>query len=125
MALRWNVNDGGRGSPWVTTTDGANNAIVWVAGIEGDGRLHGYNGDNGAVIFAGGGANEQMTGTGQWNTGLVARGRIYFGADNKIFAFKVPTGTPTPTPTPTVTPPATKHAERLRGVGNSSGDGTE
>jgi len=32
-----------------------------------------------------------MTGTRQWNTGIAARGRIYFGADNKIYAFKVPT----------------------------------
>jgi hypothetical protein len=109
IALAWNVNDGGRSSPWVTTTDGTNNSIVWVAGVEDDGRLHGYNGDNGAVIFAGGGPNEQMSGTRQWNTGMVARGRIYFGADDKIYAFKVPTGTPTPTPsvTPTATPPTT------------------
>jgi len=104
IALAWNVNQGGRGSPWVTTTDGTNNAIVWVAGVEDDGRLHGYDGDNGAVIFAGGGANEQMTGLRQWNTGMVAQGRIYFGADDKIYAFKVPTETPTPTPTPTATP---------------------
>src|SRR5438874_2331310 len=103
IALAWNVNDGGRSSPWVTTTDGTNNAIVWVAGVEDDGKLHGYNGDNGAVVFAGGGPNEIMSGTRQWNTGMVARGRIYFGADNKIYAFKVPTGSPTPTPTPTPT----------------------
>jgi hypothetical protein len=109
MALAWNVNQGGRGSPWVTTTDGANNAIVWIANVEGDGKLYGYNGDTGATIFAGGGPNEIMTGTRQWNTGMVARGRIYFGADNKENAFKVPTGTPTPTPTvtPTATPTAT------------------
>jgi hypothetical protein len=104
IALAWNVNDGGRSSPWVTTTDGTNNPIVWVAGIEDDGRLHGYNGDNGAVVFAGGGPNEQMTGLNQWNTGMVARGRIYFGADDKVYAFNVPTGTGTPTPTPTATP---------------------
>jgi len=109
IALAWNVPDVGRSSPWVTTTDGTSNAIVWVAGIEDDGRLHGYNGDTGATIFAGGGANEQMTGLRQWNTGMVARGRIYFGADNKIYAFKVPTGAPTPTPTvtPTATPSVT------------------
>jgi len=107
MALAWNVSQGGRGSPWVTTTDGINNAIVWVANVEGDGKLYGYDGDTGATIFAGGGPNEQMTGTRQWNTGMVARGRIYFGADNKVYAFKVPTGTPTPTPTPSATPTAT------------------
>jgi hypothetical protein len=110
IALAWNVNDGGRSSPWVTSTDGTNNAIVWVAGIEDDQRLHGYNGDTGATVFAGGGPNEQMSGTRQWNTGMVARGRIYFGADNKIYAFKVPTGSPTPTPTATVTPTPTPTA---------------
>jgi PQQ enzyme repeat len=107
----WSASQNGRGSPWVTTTDGTNNAIVWVVGTDaqsgGDQRLHGYNGDTGAVIYAGGGLNEQMTGTRQWNTGMVARGRIYFGADNKVYAFRLPTGTPTPTPTPTVTPTVT------------------
>jgi hypothetical protein len=105
----WSVSQSGRGSPWVTTTDGTNNAIVWVVGSEsgGDQRLHGYNGDTGAVIYAGGGANELMTNTRKWNTGIVARGRIYFAASNKVYAFTVPRGTPTPTPTPTATPTAT------------------
>jgi PQQ enzyme-like repeat protein len=104
ITFAWSMSQNGRGSPWVTTTDGTNNAIVWVAGTEGDQRLHGYNGDTGAVVYAGGGPNELMTGTRQWNTGAVARGRIYFGADNKVYAFSVPTATPTPTPTPIVTP---------------------
>src|SRR5438477_4957470 len=103
----WSQNQTGRGSPWVTTTDGTNNAIVWVAGVAGDQRLHGYDGDTGAVIYAGGGANELMTGTRQWNTGIAARGRLYFGADNKIYAFSLPTETPTPTPTASPTPTAT------------------
>jgi len=41
---------------------------------------------------------------------LVARGRIYYPADNKIYAFNLPTGTPTPTPTATATPTATPTA---------------
>ena len=97
----WSASQNGNGSPWVTTTDGTNDVIVWVVGTGGDQRLHGYNGDTGAVIYAGGGANELMTGTRQWNTGIAARGRIYFGADNKIYAFRLPAGTPTPTPTAT------------------------
>src|SRR6266404_8445440 len=106
----WSMGQSGRGSPWVTTTDGTNNAIVWVAGVQGDQRLHGYNADTGAVVYTGGGANELMTGTRQWNTGIVARGRIYFGADNKIYAFSLPAGTPTPTPTASPTPTATATA---------------
>jgi outer membrane protein assembly factor BamB len=111
ITFAWSVGQSGRGSPWVTTTDGTNNVIVWVAGVAtGDQRLHGYNGDTGAVVYAGGGTNELMTGTRQWNTGMVARGRIYFGADNKVYAFKLPAGTPTPTPTVTATATATPTA---------------
>ena len=106
----WSMGQGGRGSPWVTTTDGTNNAIVWVAGTNGDQRLHGYNGDTGAVVYAGGGTNELMNGTRQWNTGIVARGRIYFAADNKVYAFKLPGATPTPTATATATPTPTPTA---------------
>ena len=101
----WSLSQNGQGSPWVTTTDGTNNAIVWVVGSEsGDQRLHGYNGDTGAVVYAGGGTNELMANTRKWNTGIVARGRIYFAASNKVYAFKLPAGTPTPTPTATPTP---------------------
>ena len=104
----WSVNQNGQGSPWVTTTDGTNNAIVWVVGAQGDQRLHGYNGDTGVEIYAGGGANELMTGTRRWNSGIVARGSIYVANDNKVYAFRVPGGgTPTPTPTATATATAT------------------
>jgi PQQ enzyme repeat len=110
IAFAWSQIQAGRGSPWVTKTDRINNTIVWVAGTGtgGDQRLHGYDGDTGAVIYAGGEANELMTGTRQWNTGIAASGRIYFGADNKIYAFRLPTATPTPiprlTPRPRPTP---------------------
>lgn len=100
----WSVNQSGRGSPWVTTTDGINNFIVWVVGTQGDQRLRGYNADTGEVIYAGGGPNELMTGTRQWNTGIVARGRIYFAGDNKVYAFKLQTSTPARTPRPQPTP---------------------
>jgi hypothetical protein len=94
----WSAGQTGRGSPWVTTTGRSNDVIVWVAGVAGDQRLHGYDGETGTVIYAGGGVNELMSGTRQWNSGMVARGRIYFGADNKVYAFTVPTGTPTVRP---------------------------
>lgn len=109
ITFAWSQNQNGRGSPWVTTTDGTNNTIIWYVATtsSGDQRLHGYDGDTGAVIYAGGGTNELMTGTRQWNTGIVARGRIYFAADNKVYAFMLPAGTPTPTPTASPTATAT------------------
>jgi hypothetical protein len=90
ITTAWSATQSGLGSPFVTSTDGTSNAIVWVVGSQGDQRLHGYNGDTGAVVYAGGGANELMTATRYWNTGIEARGRIYLASDNKVYAFTVP-----------------------------------
>ena len=87
--------------------------IVWVVGTEdhltgGDQRLHGYDGDTGAVIYDGGGPNELMAGTHYYSTtGIVARGRIYVAGDNKVYAFALPreTSRANPTPRPRPTPP--------------------
>ena len=86
----WTNSESGRGSPFTTSTDGTNNVIVWVIGSEGDQRLHGYNGDTGATIFNGGGANELMTGTRRFNTGIAVRGRVFAANDNKVYAFNLP-----------------------------------
>jgi hypothetical protein len=106
----WSMSQTGLGSAWVTSTDGTNNVIVWVAGGGGDQRLHAYNGDTGAVIYPGGGPTEMMAGTRKWNSGIVARGSIYVANDNKVYAFRVPGGAPTPTPTPPATPTPTPTA---------------
>ena len=94
----WSVTRNGCGSPFVTSTDGTNNTIVWVVGTpKAIQRLHGYDGDTGAVVYAGGGANELMAGTHSYpTTGIAARGRIYVATDNKVYAFIVPGVTPTP-----------------------------
>jgi hypothetical protein len=86
----WTNSQNGLGSPFVTSTDGTNNVIVWGLGSEGNQRLQGFNGDTGAIIFSGGGANELMTGTRRFNTAIAARGRIYVANDNKVYAFTVP-----------------------------------
>ena len=87
----WNVSQAGQGSPWVTTTNGTDNAIVWAANSgTGDQRVHGFNADTGAVVYAGGGPNELINGTMRYNTGIVARGRTYFAGTNKVYAFALP-----------------------------------
>jgi outer membrane protein assembly factor BamB len=107
----WNASQSGCGSPFVTSTDGTNNVVVWAVGASGDQKLHGYDGDTGALIFTGGGANETMAGTHSYNTtGIAARGRIYVGTDNKVYAFVTPGGVPTPTPSPSVSPTPTPRA---------------
>ena len=109
IASAWNVNRGvgGCGSPFVTSTDGTGNMIVWVVGTEdhltaGDQRLHGYDGNTGALVYDGGGPNELMAGTHYYSTtGIVARGHIYVAGDNKVYAFAVSSPTPPPRLTPT------------------------
>ena len=86
----WTNSENGQGSPFVTSTDGTNNVMVWGIGSEGNQRLQAFNGDTGAVIFSGGGANELMAGTRRFNTAIAARGRIYVANDNKVYAFTVP-----------------------------------
>ena len=112
IATGWTVDRGagGCGSPFITSTDGANNLIVWVVGTEdlgypGDQRLHGYDGNTGVVVYDGGGPNELMAGTHNYSTtGIVARGRMYIAADNKVYVFIAPEPTPTPRATPTPRP---------------------
>ena len=53
----WTESENGRGSPFVTSTDGTNNVIVWGIGSENDQRLHAFDADTGTNIFTGGGAN--------------------------------------------------------------------
>jgi outer membrane protein assembly factor BamB len=77
----------GAGSPIVTTTDGRANPIVWILGAEGDGRLHGFRGDNGVELFDGGGSGDAMTGLHHFQDLLPADGRLYVGADNRLYAF--------------------------------------
>src|SRR4029078_2865113 len=105
MVTRWRVDRSGGfgcGSPFVTSTDGTNNMIVWTVGTSdhgtaGDQRLHGYDGDTGTVVYAGGGDNELMANTPSFSTtGIAARGRIYVATDNKVYAFKLPGGAPSP-----------------------------
>ncbi len=90
LASAWSQSEGGRGSPFVTSTDGTNNVTVWGLGCEGDQRLHGFDGDTGATVYSGGGPNEVMAGTRRFQTGIAAHGRIYVAADNRVYAFTLP-----------------------------------
>src|SRR5437764_4364981 len=58
--LQWVAHAIGRGSPIATTTDGVSDPLVWTVGSEGDNRLRAFDGDTGAVVFAGGGSAEEM-----------------------------------------------------------------
>jgi hypothetical protein len=77
----------GAGSPVVTTTDGHSNPVVWIVGAEGDNRLHGFRGDTGEPLFDGGGAGDAMTGLHHFQDLIAAGGRLFVGADDRLYAF--------------------------------------
>jgi hypothetical protein len=91
----WTAVENGSGSPFVTSTDGTNNVVVWGIGAGGNQRLYGFDGDTGATVFNGGGASELMAGTSPFITGIVARGRIYVATENQVYAFSLPVQTVT------------------------------
>ena len=73
----------GRGSAMVTTTDGHSNPVVWMLGAEGDNRLHGYKGDTGEELFT----SEPLSGLRRFQTLIATQGRLYVGADGRVYAF--------------------------------------
>jgi hypothetical protein len=89
LATAWCGALKGEGAPIVTTTDGHSNPIVWILGVEGDGRLHGYRGDTGETLFAGGGSGDLMRGLRHFQSLLAAGDRLYVGADGRIYAFSL------------------------------------
>jgi len=88
------VSQGGKGSPFVTSSDGSNNVVVWGIGAGSDQQLRGFDGDTGAVVFDGGGSSELMAGTHPFQTAIAARGRIFVATDRKIYAFALPVTQP-------------------------------
>ena len=87
LSLAWCAGTGAAGSPIATTTDGTSDSIVWTIGAEGDQRLHGYDGDTGSVVFAGGGPGDAMAATSRFITPIVAKGRIFVAANGHLHAF--------------------------------------
>ena len=87
LSTAWCEGLRGEGAPIVTTTDGRSNPIVWILGAEGDDRLHGYRGDTGEPVYAGGGAEDAMPGLRHFQDLLATADRLYVGADGRLYAF--------------------------------------
>lgn len=78
--------DTASGSPIYTTTGGGKDGLVWSIGGSPD-RLHAFDADTGAEVFAGGGAGDAMGNVERYQTPIVAKGRIYVAADDALYAF--------------------------------------
>jgi len=80
----WCAPIDGRGIPSVTTATAEADPIVWVAGAEGDERLHGFRGDTGQAVFT----SDKLPGLRHFVTPLVGDGRLYLAGDGRVFAFR-------------------------------------
>jgi PQQ-like domain len=89
VSTAWCEQVDGAGSPITTTSDGAADRIVWIAGAQGDNRLHGFRGDTGQPVFAGGGPEDRISGLRHFATILAANRRLYVAGDGRIYAFSV------------------------------------
>jgi hypothetical protein len=90
ISTAWCGSSHGRGAPIVTTIEDGSNPIVWIAGAEGDDRLHGFRGDTGEPVFTGGDAEDEMPGLRHFVTILATDGRLFLAGDGRIYAFSLP-----------------------------------
>jgi outer membrane protein assembly factor BamB len=80
----WCAKLDGRGSAMVSTTDGIAQPIIWIAGAEGDDRLHAFRGDTGALLWT---SPQPMPGLRHFVTAMIAGHRLYIAGDNRVYAF--------------------------------------
>ena len=87
LSTAWCAEVDGAGSPITTISSDSVDRIVWIAGAEGDNRLHGFRGDSGQPVFTGGGPGDRIPGLRHFATILAAEGRLYVAGDGEIYAF--------------------------------------
>jgi hypothetical protein len=88
MSVAWCANALGEGSPIITTSDGANDALVWTVGAQSSNQLHAWDLATGTLVFAGGAAADQVKGVRRFTSPIVANGRIFVAGDNVLYALK-------------------------------------
>ena len=84
VTTAWCASQHGNGSPMVTTVDGKTDAIVWSVGAEDDDRLHDFDGDTGAEVFA----SDTLGPIARFATPIAAAGRIVVAGASAVYAFR-------------------------------------
>jgi hypothetical protein len=94
MRTMWCVTSGGMGSPSITMSDDANDALVWTEGAEGDNRLHAWDLATGTPLYSSG---AQMLGpVHRFMTPIAVRGRVFIAGDGMLYAFASGASAPSP-----------------------------
>jgi outer membrane protein assembly factor BamB len=86
-ALAWCAGPASRKSPAVSMSDASGaDALIWSIGD--DNKLRALDGDTGALVFNGGAAGDTMSVVANFQTPIVANGRIFVAANTQVYAFK-------------------------------------
>jgi hypothetical protein len=92
IAMGWCGTPPGFGAPIITTSDGTNDALVWVAGAlgrndaaGGDKQLHAYDLASGAVVNSG---SDPFANVRHFTSPIVVSGRIFVAGDTQLYAYK-------------------------------------
>jgi hypothetical protein len=85
LSVAWCAGSGGAGSPMVTTTDGTADAVVWWIAAGGDDKIHGFDGDTGAIVFDGG--SDVLSNVARFSTPIAAKGRLFAATASSVVAF--------------------------------------
>ncbi len=85
MQTAWCVTSGGMGSPSITMSDDANDAIVWTEGAEGDNRLHAWDLVTGTALFSSGA--QTLGPVRHFATPIAANGRVLVAGEGMLYAF--------------------------------------
>lgn len=81
MSVAWCAAGATPASPIVTTTDGMSDSVVWQFS---SGKLYGYNGETGMAIATG---TATVPATVDFQTPIVAKGRIFIATNSGIVAY--------------------------------------
>ena len=85
VTVAWCKPYSGWGSPIAVSPDGAGSFTVLVAGAESDERLHGFDGETGAVVYTG---TDALGTVPRFNALVIGGGRLYAAGVNQVLAFK-------------------------------------
>lgn len=85
ISIAWCDPLNGGGTPIVTTTDGRSNPIVWIAGANGDDRLHAFRGDDGQAILTQ--PQISMHGLTHFAPIMATPEHLFVPGDGRIYAF--------------------------------------
>jgi hypothetical protein len=81
VSVEWCASSQTQASPFITTSDGSNDAIVWEPGA----HLLGWDVNTGNPVYTG---TDALANVRKFNTGIAAKGHIYVAGDNKVYSFK-------------------------------------